>query len=187
MDIWHYHPVTREFVGHGQADPDPKNAAGWLIPAHAAAIPPKQLTAQGEASVFVFDPVGHWDTMPDHRGETWYDAYGTKQVVDFLGDPAAQGLSPDAPPPPPATAEQVKAEAYRRIVAICPEWQQRNLTAQAVVLAEKGRANWSQDELAAWEAGEALWGAIKAIREASDVIEALDPIPSDFTADEYWP
>lgn len=91
-----------------------------------------------------------------------------------------------------ATAERasaitgVKAEAYRRIVAICPEWLQRNLLAQATILAEKGRPNWTSEEVAAWNAGEAIWTSIAAIRAKSGVIEAMDPIPSDYTADSYW-
>lgn len=84
-----------------------------------------------------------------------------------------------------AKVEAVKAEAYRRIIALCPEWKQRNLTAQAAQLAKKGEANWTQAEADAWAAGEALWTQIAAIRAASDTIEALDPIPDDFS--EYWP
>ena len=80
----------------------------------------------------------------------------------------------------PATVEGVKAEAYRRIIAICPEWKQRNLTAQATQLAKKGEANWTPEEAAAWAAGEAIWNQIAAIRAASDVIEAMDPIPANF-------
>lgn len=80
----------------------------------------------------------------------------------------------------------VKAEAYRRIVAICPEWRQRNLTAQAAQLAKKGETNWTQDEADAWAAGELLWAQISAIRLKSDEIEAMDPIPSDFELDVYW-
>lgn len=86
----------------------------------------------------------------------------------------------------PATAEMVKGEAYRRIVALCPEWRQRNLTAQAAQLAKKGEANWTAEEATAWAAGEALWAQIAAIRAASDIIEAMDPIPTDFAADDYW-
>lgn len=80
----------------------------------------------------------------------------------------------------------VKAEAYRRITAICPEWKQRNLTAQASILADKGRDAWTDDETAAWEAGEAIWADIKALRAASDAIEVMDPRPADVTADELW-
>ena len=83
--------------------------------------------------------------------------------------------------------EAVKAEAYRRIIAICPEWKQRNLTAQAAQLAKKGESNWTPEEAAAWAAGEALWGQIAAIRAASDTIEAMDPIPANFYDLPDWP
>ena len=90
------------------------------------------------------------------------------------------------PVPAPVTAENVKAEAMRRILAIAPEWKQRNLTAQAVVLAKKGEANWTADEQAAWDAGEAIWTQIAAIRVASDAIEAMDPIPQNYADDTHW-
>lgn len=93
-------------------------------------------------------------------------------------------------PPLPTLTEHIaatKAESSRRIVAILPEWKQRNLTAQAAILAEKGRANWTADELAAWEAGAALWAKVAAIRAASDVIEAMEPIPRHVSADDLWP
>ena len=88
-------------------------------------------------------------------------------------------------------AEQIRAgikgEAYRRIVALCPEWKQRNLTAQAAILAKKGEANWTPEEAAAWAAGEAIWTQIAAIRAASDELEAMDPMPADFKDEQYWP
>ena len=97
------------------------------------------------------------------------------------------GIAPyDPPAPDPITAQNVKAEAYRRIIAICPEWKQRNLTAQASILAEKGRDNWTTEELAAWEAGEAIWSEIATIRAKSDEIELMDPIPQDYTEDKWW-
>lgn len=86
----------------------------------------------------------------------------------------------------PVTVDQIKREAGRRIIAIAPEWRQRNLLAQAAILAAKGRANWTAEEQAAWGAGEALWGRIAAIRAASDVIEDMRPIPSDYRDDKYW-
>lgn len=118
---------------------------------------------------------------------------GGIEVTDETG-PAGVGYTwdgaafvPPVQPVVPVTIEQVKSEAERRILALCPEWRQRNLTAQAVVLAKKGATNWTTEEQAAWDAGEALWTQIKAIRDASDVIEAMDPIPQDYTADGYWP
>lgn len=84
------------------------------------------------------------------------------------------------------TNDLVKAEAARRILEICPEWKQRNLTAQAAILAKKGEANWTPEEQAAWDAGEAIWTKIAAIRAKSDALEAMDPIPADFKDDSYW-
>lgn len=71
-----------------------------------------------------------------------------------------------------AKVAAVKAEAGRRILAIIPDWQQRNLTARAAVLAAKGQANWTADEAAEWSAGQALWNRANAIRTASNAIEA---------------
>lgn len=98
------------------------------------------------------------------------------------------GETYDPPAEPAITADQVKAEAERRIIAIVPAWKQRNLTAQATILAKIGEANWTPEQAAAWAAGEAIWSAVAAIRAASDVIEALDPIPQDYaTNEDYWP
>lgn len=68
--------------------------------------------------------------------------------------------------------EAIKAAAGERILALCPEWKQRNLTARAAELAAIGSANWTPEQAAEWAAGQALWDAIKAIRAASDAAEA---------------
>ena len=86
------------------------------------------------------------------------------------------------------TSDDVKAEAEARILAIVPEWRQRNLLAQATILAEKGRSNWTAQELAAWTAGEAIWGQVAAIRTASDLIEAAPPASAQaLKTDNRWP
>lgn len=81
----------------------------------------------------------------------------------------------------------IKSEAARRIVAVVPEWKQRNLIAQATQLLAKGRSNWSDAEKAAWAAGDAVWRRVAAIRARSDEIEAMDPLPADVTNDDLWP
>lgn len=97
----------------------------------------------------------------------------------------AGGIAPYEPPA--VTPEQIKAEAYRRIVAVCPEWKQRNLMAQAALLLNKGRENWTTEDQAAWDAGEAIWQEIAKLRAASDRLEAMDPIPQDYaTNGSYW-
>lgn len=83
-------------------------------------------------------------------------------------------------------SDHIKAEAARRILAILPEWEQRNLTARAVELVKKGETNWTQAEAAEWAAGEALWSQIKAVRAASDALEAMSPIPANYANDVHW-
>jgi hypothetical protein len=68
--------------------------------------------------------------------------------------------------------QAIKAEAGRRIEALCPDWKQRNLTARAAELALAGTANLTDAEVAEIAAGQAVWDAIKAIRAASDQLEA---------------
>lgn len=80
----------------------------------------------------------------------------------------------------------VKTEAQRRILEILPEWKQRNLTARAAELAIKGVANWTAEETLEYEEGQAIWNSIKAVRAASDALEAMTPIPDDYTNDSYW-
>ena len=63
--------------------------------------------------------------------------------------------------------ESAKAEANRRILAILPEWKQRNYTARAVEKVADGEVG--DDE---WNAMSAAWTAIKAVRVASDAVEA---------------
>ena len=92
----------------------------------------------------------------------------------------------DFPPPPPPTADMVKQEASRRIITICPEWKQRNLTARAAELAIKGVTNWTAEEQAEHAAGQAIWDQIKVVRARSDELEAMDPIPADYSSDAYW-
>ncbi len=90
--------------------------------------------------------------------------------------------------PNKVTSDDVKSEAYRRIVEIVPEWKQRNLIAQGATLAEKGRANWTAEELAGWDAGQAMWGKVAAIRAASDTIEANPPATrGELVTDNRWP
>ena len=99
---------------------------------------------------------------------------------DFLG---AEEQPPAPTPTPEEQAAQfarlkqarildVKHEARRRILALCPEWKQANLTARAAELAIKGPGNWTEAETAEHAAGQAIWDQIKALRAASNAAEA---------------
>ena len=94
------------------------------------------------------------------------------------------------------TIEVVKTEAQRRIIALTGKTtlqdcmiKQFNALMRAGQLTDK-RVN--VGALTAEEEAEAvrlraLADQIKAIRAASDAIEAMSPIPADYAADSRWP
>ena len=75
---------------------------------------------------------------------------------------------------------ETKAQANRRILAILPEWKQRNYTARAV---EKVAAGEVGDE--EWNTMQTAWGQVNAVRIASDAIEAEIAVLSDVDAGNY--
>lgn len=85
------------------------------------------------------------------------------------------------------TPAAIKAEASRRILAIAPEWRQRNALARALQLQERLNAGWplTAEEQAEREALHALWAAVNAIRTRSDELEQT--LPDDYTDDAQWP
>jgi len=74
---------------------------------------------------------------------------------------------------------QVNNEAGGRILAVLPDWKQRNLTARAVELTALGSANWNAGELAEWQAGQALWDWVKATRAATEAFAAAIEAETD--------
>lgn len=83
----------------------------------------------------------------------------------------------------------IKTEARRRILARLPDWKQANMTARGVELQDIWRRNgaWTPEEQREADALNATWSWIKAVRDASNAIEALDAVPDDFDADKRWP
>lgn len=95
---------------------------------------------------------------------------------------------------PPLTVEHVKAEAQRRIIlrtgasdlTNCIIRQlNANMRANELNDIRHDRA-WTTEEAAEAEALRTLANDIKAIRAKSNVIEAMTPIPMDYTSDSYW-
>jgi hypothetical protein len=96
---------------------------------------------------------------------------------------------------PPLSAQDVKMEAQRRIIALTGAGdlqscliKQLNANMRANEMNDK---RVSGDTLTPEEEAEAtalrgLADGIKAIRAASNVIEAMSPIPDDFADDSYW-
>lgn len=98
-------------------------------------------------------------------------------------------------PGPAPSAADVKAEAQRRIIVLTGAAdlqscliKQLNANMRANELNDKrvSGGELTPEEEAEAAALRALAGGIKAIRARSNEIEAMSPIPADFTADGYW-
>jgi hypothetical protein len=91
-------------------------------------------------------------------------------------------------PDPEPTVEQVKAEAGRRILDVCPEWKQRNHIATDLTYTKIIQAGGSltAEQEQSRSAIESVWLDVQDIRSKSDEIEAMSPIPQDYTNDSYW-
>lgn len=90
----------------------------------------------------------------------------------------------------------VKAEAQRRIIALTGKSnlqdcmiKQFNALMRAGQLTDKRVSGGTLTAEEETEAAvlRAMADRIKAIRAASDVIEAMSPIPVDYNADKWWP
>ena len=114
-----------------------------------------------------------WIECQKKEDDTWAMNYN----ID--GTPA-----PDAP----IRSGSVKGEAGRRILAICPEWKQRNYIATSLTftdMIQDGETLTAEQETQRSEI-KAIWNTIQGIRTKSDEIEAMSPIPADFKDDSYW-
>ena len=82
----------------------------------------------------------------------------------------------------------VKTECGRRIYEPFPQWKQANLTARATELVNKKlEGPLSPEEVGEFAALQSIWDWIKAVRAASDALEAMNPIPLNYASDEHWP
>jgi hypothetical protein len=92
MTIYHYHPVTGEYMGSDPADESPLEPGVFLIPAHATDVKPPEAS---DGQVVRWNGAG-WESVP----------------------PEQLPEADDAPTPAHDPAEQVRAERDRRIEAV---------------------------------------------------------------------
>ena len=92
------------------------------------------------------------------------------------------------------STNDVRAEADRKMVALLGARDSRhkdvlisNAQREAIRLLHKGEANWTPEEAARVVELQQIDAALEAIRAASNVLEAMDPIPADFADDANWP
>lgn len=97
----------------------------------------------------------------------------TQQQID---DALAAILSPKR-----LSLEQIKAEAGRRILALIPDWKQRNYIARDAEITKiiVSGGSLTAEQQAERTAIEAVWEQAKAIRSASDAIELYNPLPAN--------
>lgn len=106
MQIHNYDPQTGEYKGPGQADPDPKNARRFLIPAHAtSAIPPAPEPHQAPAFID-----GAWVLVSDFRGTRWFRPDGTNYEITELD--VAPGPSDSDHDPRPSIHHVLSGSSY---------------------------------------------------------------------------
>lgn len=153
--------------GPHQARVSPADAAAgravYLYPSGAVTTAPPDVGAQ-QAAVW---RDGAWQVVPDHRGETWWRGPDAPVVIDALGDPREDGLAATQPRRP-ATPDDVRGEAARRIEQRYPVHKQLNIL----------RANSAGEQVAMGR-----W--IDAIRAASNAMEPSPP--DDYADDRHWP
>ncbi|XMB47223.1 phage tail assembly chaperone [Pseudomonas fluorescens] len=86
--VYQAHPVTGEYIGPCQADPDPLEEGNWLVPAMAFAEPPPN-KKPGYAIVHMPNSEKTWCLLPDFRGLVYQTDTGqTTQWKEFGKLPA---------------------------------------------------------------------------------------------------
>lgn len=86
--IYHAHAITGEYLGPGEADPDPMDDENWLIPAHAYLDAPPN-ARKGETVIRTDDG---WERVPDFRGTLYRTEDGEPVEHDQVG-PLPEGLT----------------------------------------------------------------------------------------------
>lgn len=198
MLVYNYDPQTLEFIGAKEARESPKEQGVYLKPKYSTFTATTEADT-GYARRYVSE-TGDWETVEDHRGDIVYKkSDATKVIVDWLGDVGGDYTyeAPSSPhdiwsgaewTPPPATEEDIKVEAQRRIVAFCPEWKQRNMMMEKIDLLDKKRSSpltFTQAEQDRLDLINDAIAHINAIRSASDTLEGT--LPTDYTDDTHWP
>lgn len=93
--IYHAHPLSGEYLGSGNADPDPLEPENWLIPASAYLEPPPEVDKGYVACRLLSSPA--WEKVEDNRGTVYATGDGQAQMYNLLG-PLPATLTRTPPP-----------------------------------------------------------------------------------------
>jgi hypothetical protein len=111
MKVYHYHPITKEYLLEGLADQDPLEQENWLIPANATDVEPPTV---GANEVAIFDN-GVWMITADFRGSSYYQNDGSKIDITEIGINPEDDVEYFCDEPPPKKLETVKTEKLNEI------------------------------------------------------------------------
>ena len=119
--IYHYHPVTGEYVGASHAIQDPVEPTRFLMPADTTdQMPP----ATNDNQVAIFDrDAERWTNTSDWRGHEYWTEDGERHHITDLGVAPPEGAL-DAPPPPPPEDLAAKARQRRNGLLRSTDWTQ---------------------------------------------------------------
>lgn len=124
MNVYHFHPETREFLGVDTADPSPMEPGKFLVPANATTVEPPVLQER-QAAVAKND--GQWEIVDDFRDtEYWLpeDQYlDSPRVIRELGLPLPENALTEPPTPTALEQREMERQALK---------QQRDLALQAI-------------------------------------------------------
>jgi len=124
MKIYHYHPVTREFLGEDDARPDPELPDHVLAPADATTIKPPAPPTWPSGCVAQYDPdTEAWNLVPDRRGTVYWTPEGERHQITDLGVEPPEGAL-DAPPPPSPEDLAAKERQRRNGLLRATDWTQ---------------------------------------------------------------
>lgn len=136
--IYHYQPVTGEYLGEGQALRDPVEPEHYLMPADTTDQPPPE---PGERQAAVFNPEGQeWSLVDDWRGHEYWTEDGQQHRIAAL-DQAPPDDALDEPPPPAPEDLAVKARGRRNALLRSSDWTQLGDAQQR--LGEQLTAEWT--------------------------------------------
>lgn len=119
--IYHFSPLTGEYLGDGLALRDPVESKYFLMPADSTDQAPPE---SGEHQAAVFDREGQeWSLVDDWRGYEYWTEDGQQHRIDTLNQAPPAGAL-DAPPPPPPEQVAESKRSRRNGLLRASDWTQ---------------------------------------------------------------